>query len=66
MRKTYIAHIDSGRTFYDFVFYSDHRANSTANIEDAKETFKRFKGYRPNVLYTRLASWCDELEGSII
>jgi hypothetical protein len=67
MKRTYIARIDTGRDFVYFVFYSEHRANSKANIEDAKKTYKRKHGHNPyKVTRTTLASDCDETEGTYL
>ena len=67
MKRTYIAIIDTGRDYVYFVFYSEHRANSKANIEDAKNAYKRKHGRKPyRVSYTSLAKDCDELEGTYL
>lgn len=42
--KTYLACWDDGHDYGEFEFYSDHRANSKANIADAIETAKRNYG----------------------
>ena len=50
--RQYTAHADTGRDYISFEFYSEHRANSKANIEDAKAYYKRKHGHTINVLST--------------
>ena len=44
MRK-YLADYDDGHDFGTFEFYSEHRANSKANIEDAKSEARKRYGH---------------------
>lgn len=44
MDRQYTAYCDNGHEYFDFEFYSEHRANSKANIEDAKRHYKRKHG----------------------
>lgn len=64
MKRTYIATIDNGRDYIDFVFYSEHKANSIANYTDARDVWKHLHGYRPRVIRTWLAKDCDLVEGT--
>lgn len=65
--KTYIAQADTGRDFIEFVFYSEHRANSKANIEDAQKCYKKFHGHRLyQIKRTILANDIIALEGDAI
>lgn len=54
MRRRYLAGADTGRDFITFEFISDHRANSKANKEDAREFFKRKHGHYVKILNTYL------------
>lgn len=45
MRK-YLAVYDDGHDFGEFEYYSGHRANSKANLEDAIKEYKRVYGFR--------------------
>ena len=48
-RRKYIAFYDDGHDFGEIVFFSTHRANSKANIQDAKnEISKRYGNRRIN------------------
>lgn len=53
MRK-YGAVADNGRDFIDFEFYSDHRANSKINKQDAQKEYKLKHGYAPKIISTFL------------
>ena len=44
--KVYTAYYDDGHDYGTFEFYSKHRANSKANIKDAKLTATRRYGAR--------------------
>lgn len=46
MRRTYIAFYDDGHDYGEFEFESEHRANSNANLADAKEKARRKYGYK--------------------
>lgn len=46
MRRTYIAFYDDGHDYGEFEFESEHRANSKANLADAKEKAHRKYGYK--------------------
>lgn len=50
--KRYIAYADNGRDYTEFFFYSDHRANSKANVADAVREYKRKHGHRILILST--------------
>ena len=45
-KRNYIAMYDDGHDFGVFEFSSTHRANSNANIEDAKAEAKRKYGFK--------------------
>lgn len=45
-KRNYIAMYDDGHDFGDFEFSSTHRANSNANIEDAKSAAKSKYGFK--------------------
>lgn len=53
-KRTYIAIWDDGHDFGDFIFDSCHRANSKANIEDAKVAARR--------KYGRISKYWDIVE----
>ena len=59
--RSYIAFYDDGHDYGEFDFCSDHRANSKANIEDAKYTALRLYGYnrasRIEITGTQLKTW---------
>ena len=40
--KIYIAYYNNGHEYGNFRFYSMHKANSKANIEDAKRNYRIF------------------------
>lgn len=44
--RQYIAFYDNGHQEGEFTFYSDHRANSKPNKEDARQTMIRRFGRR--------------------
>lgn len=44
MERQYSAYADNGRDYISFEFYSEHRANSKANFEDAIKYYKRQHG----------------------
>lgn len=46
MRRYYIAFWDDGHDRGDFTFYSEHRARSKANFEDAHQQAVRNYGYK--------------------
>lgn len=52
MKRQYTALADTGRDYISFEFYSEHRANSKANIEDAQNYYKRNHGHKVNVMET--------------
>lgn len=43
--RLYTAYYDDGHDWGTFEFYSSHRANSKANIEDAKRTARNRYGF---------------------
>ena len=43
--RRYMAFADTGRDFIEFVFNSEHRANSKGNYEDAIRAYRRMYGY---------------------
>lgn len=45
-RRKYIAFYDDGHDFGEIVFFSTHRANSKANIQDAKNEISKRYGNR--------------------
>lgn len=49
MTRLYIAFWDNGHDRGDFEFYSAHRANSKANLQDAMRTYRRKYGYSNNI-----------------
>lgn len=51
MRREYLAMCDNGHDYLEFRFYSEHRRNSKANLQDAKDALRRQYGnavYRSN------------------
>lgn len=52
MERRYEAYADNGRDFITFEFYSMHRANSKANIEDAKREYRYKHGHSIKVINT--------------
>ena len=52
MERKYEAYADNGRDFITFDFYSTHRANSKANIEDAKREYRLKHGHSIKVINT--------------
>ena len=44
MKRRYQATIDNGRDYVTFNFYSEHRANSRANVNDCKREYLKRKG----------------------
>lgn len=58
MKRQYTATWDNGHEYGEFDFYSEYRANSKANIKDAKEESRRKYGYEKTITSTRLKdSW---------
>ena len=59
--KHYTAIWDDGHDWGEFEFESDHRANSKANIADAKETAQNRYGYnrakQMRICRTMLCTW---------
>ena len=43
--RLYTAFYDDGHDYGSFEFYSSHRANSKANLEDAKRVFRQRHGF---------------------
>ncbi len=60
--RRYIAFCDDGHDYNEVEFYSAHRANSKANLEDAKKELERKYGYTRSrqitIKYTQLN--CNE------
>ena len=52
MERLYRAEADNGHELFAFNFYSNHRAGSKANFEDAKNEYKRLHGYKPTIRRT--------------
>lgn len=50
MMRLYIAFWDNGHDRGEFEFYSSHRANSKANLQDAMRTYHRKFGYSNNIM----------------
>lgn len=46
MERKYLCRADDGHDFFEFEFYSKHRANSKANYEDAKKKYRKCYGKR--------------------
>ncbi len=46
MLRKYLANTDDGHDYSSFEFYSEHRATSKANLEDAKAEARRKYGRR--------------------
>ena len=46
MKRRYVAWADNGDNFFEFEFFSEHRANSKANYEDAIRQWKSKHGRR--------------------
>lgn len=46
MESKYLCRADDGHDFFEFEFYSNHRANSKANYEDAKKEYRKKHGKR--------------------
>lgn len=44
--RLYIAYCDDGRSYFEFYFYSAHRAGSKANADDAREHYASRHGQR--------------------
>lgn len=44
--REYIAYWNDGHDNGKFTFYSEHRANSKANLEDARNAMRRKYGWR--------------------
>lgn len=59
--REYIAYTDDGHDFGEFLFNSEHRANSKANKEDARKEAIRKYGYRRTmqlrITKTELNTW---------
>ena len=54
MKRQYTAHADTGRDYIYFQFYSEHRAGSKANKEDARREYKkRHGGPAPRIISTQ-------------
>jgi hypothetical protein len=45
--RDYTAVIDSGTSYSNFHFESEHKAGSKANFKDCEEAYKRTYGYKP-------------------
>lgn len=60
-RREYIAFYDDGHDFGGFLFYSEHRAGSEANKEDARAAAIKMYGHnraqRIKILRTELNKW---------
>lgn len=54
MERQYTAYADTGRDYITFEFYSEHRANSKANKEDANRYYKRMHGHGLKIISTSL------------
>ena len=52
MERQYTAYADTGRDYITFEFYSNHRANSKQNKEDANRTYKRKHGHDVKIIET--------------
>ena len=52
MERKYEAYADNGHDYFTFEFYSKHRANSKANIEDAKREYRHKHGRSIKVINT--------------
>lgn len=64
MKRTYIAQAQIGKGSISFVFRSEHRANSKANINDARTCWRIKHGFiLKQITNTYLASDCDLPEG---
>jgi len=50
MLRKYLASTDDGHDYSSFEFYSEHRAGSKANMEDAKAEAQRKYGHRAKYL----------------
>ena len=46
MERKYLCRADDGHDFFEFEFYSKHRANSKANHEDARNEYRSQHGRR--------------------
>ena len=60
--KNYIAFYDDGHDFGEFPFTSEHRANSKANIEDAKKAAEKRYGYKRAKVLTIINTQLDDAE----
>ena len=49
MEKQYTASADTGRDYVKFEFWSEHRANSKANFEDAIKHYKKKHGNNSDI-----------------
>lgn len=57
-KRWYTAYWDDGHDHGEFDFFSEHRADSRANMEDARDESYRKYGYRKTITSTRLKdSW---------
>ena len=60
-RREYIAFYDDGHDFGEFLFYSERRAGSKANKEDARAAAIKIYGYnraqRIKIFRTELNKW---------
>ncbi len=54
MKRKYLASTDNGHDYSSFEFYSEHRAGSKANLEDAKAEMRRKFGR--SAAYTRITN----------
>lgn len=60
--RWYVAHADTGRDYVDFMFQSDHNANSELNKEDAQEEYyQKHRHYLKEIINTRIAKSANEI-----
>ena len=51
-RRQYTAQADTGRDYIECQFWSEHRAGSRANFDDARAEYRRRHGHAPRILRT--------------
>ena len=62
--RWYVAKADTGRDFVEFMFMSEHNANSEQNYQDAQaEYFSKHRHYLNRIIDTRIAKSANEVIG---
>lgn len=60
MRRQYYAECDDGHDWSGFKFYSEHRANSRANLEDARRAGDLKYGKSWSKFHRIIKTWRDD------